>query len=190
VRTAVILLRRSADDPALTGELTRSFPGEAPYLTFRYQVVRVWQMPPEVFLGGGLGVLPLAPLSQVAEADLPAMIGRMEQRLRAETTPDEAAMLWTAADVLMGLRYPRELVARLLQGVHGMKDSVTYQAIVEEGVVKGRQDALIRLGRRQLGSPDAGTLQALSNITDPDRLARLLDRLLDVSSWDELLAVP
>jgi hypothetical protein len=190
VRTAVVLLRRSADDTALSGELTRGFPGEPSYLVFRYRVVRVWQMPPETFLTGGLGLLPLAPLSQVAEADLPAVIGRMEQRLRAETAPEEASTLWTAADVLMGLRYPRELVARLLQGVHGMKDSVTYQAIVEEGVVKGRQDALLRLGRRHLGSPSVLTEQALSGITDLDRLARLLDRLLDASSWDDLLATP
>jgi hypothetical protein len=30
----------------------------------------------------------------------------------------------------------------------------------------------------------------LAAINDPDHLANLLDRVLDVSSWDELLAVP
>ena len=141
VRTVVVLLRKSADWAELTGTIQREFPGEPPYLVFRYGVVRVWQLSPEMFLSGGLGILPLAPLSAVAEAALPGVIRRMDERIRAEATADEAGTLWTAADVLMGLRFPRQLVAQLLQGVHGMKESVTYQAIVEEGEVKGRSQA-------------------------------------------------
>jgi hypothetical protein len=190
IRTAVVLLRRSADDPAITGELSRSFPGEVPYLTFRYQVVRVWQVPPETFLNGGLGILPLAAISQVVEADLPAVIGRMEQRLRTEAAPEEASLLWTATGVLMGLKYPQALIASFLQGIHGMKDSVFYQAIVEEGMTKARQDDLLLLGRQRFGAPSPAVEQALRNITDADRLVRLVGRILDVSGWDELLAAP
>src|SRR5262249_3956733 len=138
IRSVVVLLRRSADAPELTGVFHRLFPGEPPYLEFRYQVVRVWQTPVETILSGGLGLLTLAPRSDVDPAVLPAVIQRMDQRFRQETSPEEAGILWTAADVLMGLRYPRALVSQLLQGVHGMKESVTYQAIVEEGVVKAR----------------------------------------------------
>ncbi len=142
--------------------------------------------------------MPLAPLSAVAEAALPGVIRRMDERIRAEATADEAGTLWTAADVLMGLRYSRQLVAELLQGVHGMKESVTYQAIVEEGEAKGkaegkveaRQEVLLQLGRRQFGMPDPSSETALRGITDPDHLTRLIDALLDVSSWEELLATP
>jgi hypothetical protein len=190
IQTMVVLLRRSADAPDLTAMLQRDFPGEPPYLTFSYRVVRVWQMPVETFLKGGLGTLPLAPLSDVAEADLPAVIERMDQRLRNETTPDEAGVLWTAADVLMGLRYPRSLIEQLLRGIHTMKDSVTYQAIVEEGVVKARQEDLLRLGRKRFGSSSESIEMSLRAITDPDRLARLVDRLLDATTWQELLATP
>ena len=111
----MVLLRRSADDPALTGELSRSFPGEVPYLTFRYQVVRVWQIPAETFLNGGLGILPLAPISQVAEAELPAVISRMERRFRSETAPEEASLLWTASGVLCNA-HPRRTGPRLRPG--------------------------------------------------------------------------
>ena len=137
-----------------------------------------------------MGILPLAPLSAVAEAELPQVIRRMDERIRAEATPDEAGTLWTAADVLMGLRYPRQFVTQLLQGVHGMKESVTYQAIVEEGMSRARQDDLLRIGRRRLGAPSAETEAILRGVADPERLARLLDALHDVSSWDELLATP
>jgi hypothetical protein len=107
VRTVVVLLRKSAEWPDLTGEVRRGFADEPPYLVFRYNVIRIWQFPPETFLGGGLGIVPLAPLGAVAEAELPGLIRRMDERIRAEATPDEAGKLWTAADVLMGLRYPR-----------------------------------------------------------------------------------
>src|SRR5581483_1745873 len=42
VRSAVILLRPQADLANLTGVYERQFAEEAPYLTFRYQVIRVW----------------------------------------------------------------------------------------------------------------------------------------------------
>ncbi len=140
--------------------------------------------------------MPLAPLSAVAEAALPGVIRRMDERIRAEASADEAGTLWTAADVLMGLRYPRQLVTQLLQGVHGMKESVTYQAIVEEGRAEGevkgmlraRQDDLLQLGRLRFGPPSIETETALRAITDPDRLSRMVGALLDVSSWEELLA--
>ena len=78
----------------------------------------------------------------------------MEQRIGREATPEEAGVLWTAADVLMGLRYPRPLVNDLLRGIHNMKDSVTYQGIVEEGVVKDQQAALLDLGRLKIRAAD------------------------------------
>ena len=75
-----------------------------------------------------------------------------------------------------------------------MKESVTYQAIVEEGKIEGkieaRQEDLLRLGRRRFGSPSKAAQSALNQITDLDRLDRFIDRLLDASSWEELLATP
>jgi hypothetical protein len=191
VRTVVVLLRPTADAPTLTGVFQREFPGEPPYLVFQYRVARVWQLPVQTFLGGGLGILPLAPLSAVTEAELPSVIARMDERIRQEATPDEAGKLWTAADVLMGLRYPRTLVADLLKGIHGMKDSVTYQAIIEEGAIQGAireaQHGLLRLGRKKFGGADERIENTVRSITDLDRLHALSERLLDVSTWAELL---
>ncbi len=189
-RTVVVLLRRTADAAELNGLIERGFPGEPPHLIFRYQIVRIWQLPVDTFLNGGLGILPLAPLGAVTEADLPSVITRMKQRIQKEATPEETGTLWTATDILMGLRYPQNLITQLLQGVHGMKESVSYQAIVEEGLVKGTQDVLLRQGRKKFGAPDEQTETALRGITDLDRLNHLGERLLDVSTWADLLAVP
>ncbi len=189
VQTVLVLLRQKADAPELTGELQRSFPGEPPYLVFRYRVVRVWKLPPATLLQYG-GLVPLAPLGAVTEPELPALIQQMDQRIRQEArTLEEVGTLWTAADVLMGLRWPRELVERLLQGVQTMEESVTYQAIVEKGAVKALHRLLLEQGRSKFGPAPEAIEQALRNITDVERLDRLGVQLLRVSSWQELLAV-
>lgn len=187
VRTVVVLLRRSADAPGLTGVLQREFSGEAPYMVFRYQVVRLWELPLATFLNGGLGILLLAPLSVVTEAELPSVIARMQQRFSQEATPDEAETLWTATDVLMGLRYPRRLVMQILRGIHGIKESDTYQAIIEEGKIAARQEVLLEQGNKRFGKPNKATELAVRAITDLDRLKQLNDRLLEVANWQELL---
>ena len=47
---------------------------------------------------------------------LPAVIARMKRRLGRQVTPRRAAEVWSAAYILMGLRYEQALVQRLLQG--------------------------------------------------------------------------
>jgi hypothetical protein len=155
--------------------------------------VRVWEKPLGEVLEGGIGTLPLAPLTAGAQESLPAVIRRMQERRDRELTSAEAAKSWVATYVLMGLRYPRELTAQLLQGVRAMKESVTYQAIIAEGEarsVHAMQKALLSLGQRQFGAPNASTRTALAAITDPVRLQEILERVLDVSNWAELLNPP
>jgi predicted transposase YdaD len=190
----------------MNGAVQHRHPEGNCYLEFRYQVVRVWQRPVESFLTGGLGTLPLAPVSSVSRDELPAVIRRMDERLQKESPPAKSAMLWAATYVLMGLRYPEELTQHLLAGVRAMKESVTYQAIIREGkeigltegVVKGMaqgavQEArriLLRQGRIRFGTPEPEATAALDAITDVAQLEELSERLLKVSSWAELLGQP
>src|SRR6202035_1749361 len=54
VRSLLVLLHRGADSPQLTGLYERGFP-DAPFdVALRYQIVRVWQVPPEQWLSAGL----------------------------------------------------------------------------------------------------------------------------------------
>lgn len=64
-----------------------------------------------------------------------------------------------------------------------MKESVTYQAILEEGMVKGLQKLLLRLGTKEIGIPDALTINTIKSIDDLARLEEILDRFLKASSW-------
>jgi predicted transposase YdaD len=195
----VVLLRPEADSPQLTGAYTEGLPGEEPYGIFRYRVIRVWELPVEPLLAGGLGTLPLAPISNVSQAQLPDVIRRMSRRLRRDS---QAKDLWAATKVLLGLRYSHDLVDVLLQGVMGMKESSTYQAIVAEGRAEGRTEGLaegriveaqrflLALGGDKFGPADEATRAAIEAVANVERLETLGRRVLTTESWQELLAQP
>jgi predicted transposase YdaD len=158
-------------------------------------VERVWQRAVEDVLAGGLGTLPLAPLCNTQVSELPRVIEAMKHRIVQEANQSEAATLWTATYVLMGLRYPGELSDSLLKGVREMRESVTYQAILEEGMKLGEPAArlqearslLLRVGTKRFGAPDAAMRDALASIVSVERAEQLIERSLDVESWAELL---
>lgn len=200
VQSVVILLRREADHPELTGIHRHHHVFGDCYLVFHYHVVRVWELPVEEVLKGPLATLPLAPVTQVPQEELPSVIRRLDARFQAEASPSDAALLWTATYILMGLRFPAEVSKQLLQGVRAMKESSTYQAILEEvrevGRVEGREEGraeeaqalILRLGRKRLGDASAEAEAVLRSILDRPRLERIAERVLEVESWSDLLA--
>ncbi|OAI47901.1 hypothetical protein AYO44_08465 [Planctomycetaceae bacterium SCGC AG-212-F19] len=191
VRSVLVLLRQAADSPGLTGLFEQQFPGELPYDQFRYSVVRLWHLPVERLLTGGLGTLPLAPISGVTEADLPDVVQQMDCRLQQEANSDEAAVLGTAAFILTGLRLLPAAIMELYRGVHFMsilKDSSAYQVFLEEGKTVEARAILRRQGQIRFGAPDAATVAALEGITDLARLERMSERILNAGSWQEVLA--
>jgi predicted transposase YdaD len=199
VHSVAVLLRPESDSPRLTGELVRRLPQLAPHVVFRYGVLRVWQQPPERFLSGSLGLLPLAPVSAVTEQQLPDVIEQMKTRLRKRSARALAGELWTATWILLGLRYSGELAQQLLRGITAMEESVTYQHIIKLGEAKGRaegrvegvRETLVRTGTKQFRSPpDEATRGLINAIDDVERLEQLAERVLDVRSWEELLQPP
>jgi predicted transposase YdaD len=188
VHSALVLLRPEADAPNLTGFLTyRPVHGRS-RVEFYYDVVKLWLQPVEPILNGGLGTLPLAPLCDVPRDELPAVIRRMEERVRREADAGEVATLWTSTYILMGLRHTEGVAAQLLRGVRDMKESSTYRAILAEGRLEGKREALLQMGRTRFGPPDRTGRAAIESVGSIRKLDRLLARLLEVSSWDELLA--
>ena len=202
VRSAAVLLRPEADSPQLTGLYERGFPGEEIYLTFRYQVVRVWRLTPDPLLTGGLALLPLAPISAVTEAELPGIIQRMGRRLESRRARRQAEVVWAASYLLLGLRYSPALAAQMFRGVVSMKESSTYQAILEEGRIEGRAEGRIegavaeakrtlRLqGDDAFGPPDSRAAAAIERLDDLPRLEEMLRRVRTAGSWLEVLGRP
>ena len=192
VQTIFVLLRPEADGPAFTGSLEEEWPDGTRYLHFRYNVIRLWEQPVEVFLTGDLATLPLAPISRVSEKDVEEIVRRVDERIGREASPDEAALLRTATSLLLGLNYSGERLRNLVQGLHGMRESATYQMILEEGQemgkLAGEKEVLEQLGTRRFGAMPPQIRAELESIGDLARLRELTNRLLDVSSWEEWLA--
>lgn len=196
VQSTAVLLRPGADAANLTGLFVQSHPGGSAYLEFRFAVVRVWEEPVESLLSGSLWTLPLAPVSAVDESALPGVIERMAARVIREVPADQAATIWSATYFMMGLRYPEAVAGQLLQGVRGMKESTTYQAVLAEGRAEGRVEGRVEGARRVLliqarkrfGPPDARTQATIDALSDPQQIDRMAERLMDVTSWTELLA--
>lgn len=163
---------------------------------------RVWLEPAGDLLARALGTLPLAPLGAVAHNELPGLPRAMDERFTQEAPAAEAEAdrLQIVTYPLMGLHYPRDLTSQLLPGIRNMRDSVTYQAILDEGRVEGQargevlgrtegeRRLLLLIGAARLGEPDAATRARIEAISNIETLERLAGRVLTVSSWSELLA--
>ena len=189
VQSLLVLFRPAADGPNLANSAMK-YETKNGYLKFGYETLRVWQIAPETVLQGGLGTLPLAPISKVAQSDIPAVVREMEARITKEATPNEAGTIWLTTYLLMGLSYTKQFADNILQGVRGMEDSVTYREILERGEARGRADEARRIieqiGSKRFGLPDASSQARLAALTSPENLEALASRLLDVENWDEL----
>jgi len=73
-----------------------------------------------------------------------------------------------------------------------MEESSTIRAFIEEGRVKGMLEEarkiILLLGRIRFGDGDDAVVSRLDAIADLEKLEELVERLLIVSSWDELLS--
>ena len=196
VETTVVLLRPAADGPEMSGRLEQRGGAGGVTVSFTFRVVRLWQRPVEELLGGGLGILPLAPLAAVEPADLPDVIQRLDERFRREADPATVADLWAATQLLLGLRYDDDQIRGLVRAMSWLRESSTYRAILDEGRAEGLSQGrviearrvVLELGTEKLGPPTATVIRALEDLDDLDALERLIRRILTASTWQELLA--
>jgi predicted transposase YdaD len=195
VRSILVLLRPRAETPGLTRKLT--YTSSQRRVRFEYDMVRLWQQPIDLFLRGGLGLLPLAPLCKLPKSKplteaLREVVREIDRRLAEEIDHAQAVRLMTAAFILTGMRVPKESMAAIYDGVKIMHESTAYDMILDEGRMEGRVEGqislLLRQGRKRFGPPSPKIKAALTAIKDTDRLARLGDAILTAKSWNKLLA--
>jgi predicted transposase YdaD len=91
----------------------------------------------------------------------------------------------------------------MVLGIRGIEESSVYQDIFAKGEAHGRakaeargraegrvnqaRDNVLLVGRKKFGQPDQNARQRIDAINDLVQLESLLENILDVSTWDELL---
>lgn len=204
VSSIVLLLRPQGQHSNLTGRIEYSPRPGLCSTVFHYGIVRLWDIPAEHILQGGPGILPMAPLCRLPEGveleeSLKTVIQQAIDRILQEAPLEAARRLVTAAYVLTGLRVSRTVAFELFKSVTIMKDSDTYQAILEEGVQKGREEGrgegehseavkiLLRLGKKKWGDPPSTFEDSLASISDLTQIEHFIDRIEECSGWEDLL---
>jgi predicted transposase YdaD len=195
VHSMVILLRPQAAHPNLHGTVNYAARPERGKMEFGYEVVRLWERSAEELLSGDLGTVPLEMLGNlsvgvVLEVGLSDIAQRLMDRLEREAQRDQARKLLTAAFLLAGLRVKRETANQVFRKASGMRESDTYMAILEEGQEKEAREIILRLGAKRFQPADDAVRTNLSAIHDLERLHRLMDRLNEASTWQDLLDTP
>ena len=198
VESVLILLRPKALASDQTGHYRRLGAGGGVIAEFRYRVERVWEHPVEDWLRGGIGLAPLALLTDEADADLERALERFRDCLRnSGADPAVAGSVLGSSYVLCGLRHDQARVADMYRRLSMlMEESTTYQEILGKGVAQGRQRGqleahravLLRQGTKRFGAPAPGAAAAINAIADLPRLERMSERILDAAGWDDLLA--
>jgi hypothetical protein len=192
VHTVIVLLRPEAAHANVNGIIRYApRPGRG-RMDFGYEVVPLWKRPAEELLAADLGVAPLAMLGQLPEGlsledGLTVIAQRVVERLTKEAPPERAKKLLTEALLLTGLRVRRDVAVRIFRGVRLMQESDTYLMILEEGQEKQARKAILLVGEERLGPPQESVRTQLANVTDLDRLDRMIRRAASAASWEEIL---
>lgn len=158
-------------------------------LEARFNVVRIWEVEPEVLLSTP-GLLPYAALgrSDAPEGMLRQVVSQLEE------LPDAAQRnnLMAATSILSGLRLDRETIARVIRS-EIMRESVIYQDILAEGeargeargIAEGETRIVMRLLNRRVGEIPVAISNQIQQLTVP-QLEELGEALLDFSSLADL----
>jgi hypothetical protein len=183
-------MRPSANSSAMTGAFMQPDRLGADW-PFPFHVIRLWETPAETFLTGPLGMLPFAPIARVdlnAAAHVKLVI---KDRLQHEATRSQRDILAAALVQLLALRYDDESINFWRDMMATLDISKTHLAEMfrEEGRLEEKRADVLRMGRKKFAAPAPPEAKAaIEAITDLDRLNELIDRALDVSSWQDLLS--
>jgi hypothetical protein len=184
-RSFAVLLRPNAQRASLSDRL------EYEGLSFRFDLMKVWEFPAEELLQAGTGLMPLAVLGKPAagktrQQALPGVAEAVVERVERDPTP-EARNLLTATYIPAGMHVDKYLVRKIFEKVFAMRESGTYQLILEEGAIEHTHALILKMGRKQIGEPSEKQVARLKAIQDLDRLDRIAVKVLSAKSWDGLL---
>jgi predicted transposase/invertase (TIGR01784 family) len=156
-----------------------------------YRVIRMWEQDPSSLLATPA----LLPLATLAASNSPENLLRQVAQEVARIADDtQRQNLYACADILAGLRFDKGLIRQLFRE-DIMRESVTYQDILQKGVQQGRQEGryegeltlLLRQLTRRLGEIAPNLKQQIQALSIA-QLDDLGEALLDFAEVTDLVA--
>ncbi len=183
VYSYVIYLRRMGEVAA--SPLVRGFPTGEDVHHFFFGVIKLWEVPAELFLGAGwTGVLPLVTLTDGGKR--PEVVKEMIDQLASVEEYDLLAI----AQVLGGLVFKTgpELAwfrKRFSMFQDILRESSVYQEIVEEGRIQEQRKMLLMLVQLRFPELEALAKQQSDGIISPEILPPVNFKLLAAQTIEE-----
>jgi predicted transposase/invertase (TIGR01784 family) len=151
-----------------------------------FEIIRLWEQPSSIFLES-VGLYPFASLAQTDEPELVLreVAARIEEIPERKLQSDISAMSY----ILAGLVLDRNRVGQIIRR-DIMRESVTYQEILEEGLERGLQQEralVVRLLTKKIGNLTPKVQAQVSGLSI-DRVESLGEALLDFTSMADLEA--
>jgi predicted transposase/invertase (TIGR01784 family) len=161
------------------------------HTTHDYRIIRIWEQNPAPLL-----VTPeLLPLAALAQSDNPnTLLEQVARQVAIIEETEQRQNISACVFVLAGLRFEKKLIRQLFRE-DVMRESVTYQDILEQGVQKGVQQGmqrgevaiLQRLISRRFGELEPQVKERIQRLAIP-QLEDLGEALLDFSNAADLAA--
>lgn len=127
MRQVVVYLRQS------TSPLVYQTQFELPNLRHRFEVIRLWEQPVDLFLNTP-GLLPFAVLAETS--DRTATLQRVAEQIETMGDRTQKNDIAASTGILAGLVLEKALIQRFLR-TELMRESVIYQDIFQQGEVRG-----------------------------------------------------
>ena len=169
-----------------TSELVHQNTFEISGMRHEFEVIRLWEQPPDVFLGS-VGLLPLAVLTDTP--DKAQTLRQVASRIEDITEGQVQANVAASTGILAGLSLSRDFIHQVLRR-EIMQGSVIYQEISQEGEERGAlregQSLVLRQLSKRIGAVSPELLAQVKALSLP-QIESLGEALLDFSEPVDLV---
>jgi hypothetical protein len=185
VHSCVVLLHKPADSPLLTGAYKQRSCGVLPYLTFRYQVIRLWQIPISTLLQPGSSLAVAGVLADYESFTAEEVGLRVAACIDSISDIDTRTVLYMNAYNLAGLRF-NDGKADIMFG-RNISMLEKYSSTIKATLRRGEARLLLTSAEQIFGAPSQEILDKVRSAKSK-KLVEWNVRIRTAQSWTDLIA--
>ena len=183
--SCVLILRKEADSPSISGGFVRSIEPFGDIHSFRYHPIRLWKEALDKFLISGSSLAVAGVLADFGERTLEEAGAAILRCIEAGGDPEVCDRLLNHAIALAGMRFNRSQA----ETIFGRKLSVLekYSTTVQYFIRRGEARLLLASVGPVFGAPPQDVIDKVNAATS-EKLLVWSTRLRTAQSWTELIA--